>query len=125
MNDNQTAPLPEGVRLPRFSRYPRQQIDHWLNAQESSHLTVSAFCRQQNLNAKAFYRWRSERNKTPADVSAACVSDDLFQEIVSGSHSPAHWMAEVVLSSGQTWRFGAQANPQWIAQLMGLLNKPC
>jgi hypothetical protein len=121
---NQTDAVSSPTRR-KWLRTSPQEIKQWLIAQESSKLTVAAFCERENLDVKAFYRWRSERNSADTPSQSSSISDALFQEVSLGSDLSASWLAEVALPSGQTWRFSTQAQPQWIAQLLNALTKSC
>lgn len=91
----------------------KQQWLDFLSEQKQSGLTVAAFCRDKNINAKNFYnhslKARRASSKTPPFVKAQLSPD---RPVATG----------ITLQHGKTQiNLPASVSPQWLAQLLATL----
>lgn len=84
----------------------RQGDAYWRKAiarQESSGLSVLAFCRRERINAGTLYGWRSrlrtEPRKAPRELGAAEPSDG-FIDLGAFRESDASWEIRLELGGG-------------------------
>lgn len=98
-------------------RFSAEERANYIELYRQSGLTQRAFAKQQGLNLGTFHQWL---HRTKADPRERAVG---FKEIVLPGAS-AGWSVEVVLGQ-EVIRLGACASPEFIAQLVKSLRRPC
>lgn len=104
----------------RRKRYTAAQRDDYLTRFGRDGVSAAEFCAEHNINVSTLYQWIRRAKPTRSD------SSPLFQE-VSLSVPPllSVWMAEIVVGQEFLLRLGAQASPEFIAQVIHQLRRPC
>src|SRR5690554_1149671 len=93
------------------TRLSKQQWKTLLDQQGDSGLSVAAFCRDNNLNAKNFYNQRSNKARRVASQSQPFVRAQLKPQFRD--------VGEITLSVGKSQlHIPAGVSPQWLADLM-------
>lgn len=93
------------------ARLSKQQWQTLLDQQEDSGLSVAAFCRDNNLNAKNFYNQRSNRARRASGQAQPFVRAQLKPQFRD--------VGEITLSVGKSQlHIPAGVSPQWLADLM-------
>lgn len=96
------------------ARLNKQQWQVLLAEQEQSGLTVAAFCRDKNLNAKNFYNHRSNKLRKNTEGAPTFVR----AQLQSNSRNDS----ELILNYGKVQlRLSTSSSPQWLAELMASL----
>lgn len=104
----------------RRRRYTRAQRQEFLALYRRSGLSASAFVRQHDIKPSTLYQW-AHRVKPAARPSAP-----LFKEVLlSAPPLLALWAAEIAVGNELTLRLGSQASPEFIAQVIHQLRRPC
>jgi hypothetical protein len=86
-----------------------------LEAWEQSDLTQEAYCTQNGLSTKSFYRWRHAKRKK----QLAATKSSLTLVPVSVSPSPASHGSVIRLHSPGGWRIELPAgNVPWLADVL-------
>jgi transposase-like protein len=109
----------------------RQTLADW----QQSGLSVTAFCRQHQLQPQSFFRWRKllelrdqpDASPCQASIDAAAASP-LFVPVQLRPAVPAAASAtfEVVLRTGRLLRLAPGFDPTCLRQLLALLEEtPC
>lgn len=93
----------------------KQQWRELLNEQQHSGLSIAAFCRDNNINAKNFYnhshKAKKASQKLPSFVKAQIRSDH-----------PMNAASDITLRYGKAEiHLPVNVSPQWLAQVLSLL----
>lgn len=103
-------------------RYTPEQIQGLLQAQPSSGLSATQYCKAQGIHPSLFYAWR-KRPRTdsgPAPGKAPVFAGFSLQGLLGQG-----WIAELALANGTVLRIDAAADPLWIGRLVTQLAGPC
>ena len=89
-----------------------------------SGLSASVFVREHDLNLSTLYQWM--HRVKPAARPSVGRSVPIFKEVLlSASPLIPIWAAEIAVGNELTLRLGSQASPEFIAQVIHQLRRPC
>ena len=99
-----------------MSQRTRRSQAEWqalIEQQKQSGLSAAAFCREQGVLAKSFYRWRS---RLQVD------RDSAFVRVVPQSHVQHTPTGRILLEHGASRVMLEVCDPQWLAELLKALS---
>ena len=105
----------------RRRRYTLAQRQEFLALyRRRSGLSASEFCDEHDIKLSTLYQWVHRVKPAPRP------SVPLFQEVLLSAPPviPA-WVAEIAVGNELTLRLGSQASPEFIAQVIHQLRRPC
>jgi|GEM_PF-3541712 len=100
-------------------RYTAEQRDEFVRLYRQCDLTQADFARQQNLRLCTLSRWIHQRAKQAAR-SPGMVFEGV--ELPTRLLAPA---VEIIVGADISLRLGAQSSPEFIAQVIRQLRRPC
>lgn len=84
-----------------------------IEQQEQSGLSAAAFCREQGVLAKSFYRWRSRLQED---------TDSAFVRVVPQTGIQHSLTSRILLEHGSSRVMLEACDPHWIAELLKALS---
>ena len=104
----------------RRRRYTLAQRQEFLALYRRSGLSASVFVREHDLKVSTLYQWLHRVKPAPR------TSVPRFQEVLLSAPPliPA-WAAEIAVGHELTLRLGSQFSPEFIAQVIQELRRPC
>ncbi len=102
----------------------QQKHQHWsaiFSQQESSGLTISQFCRENELNTSTFYAWRKKLAKHSDDKLPTERKQQLVPLMVSEPSFTTEPSLTITTPSGYQLKFNDRLSPANLADFLNVL----
>ena len=86
--------------IPCRTRHSREQWQHWIDEQQTSGLSVTAFCEQKGISQKRLRHWKRRLRQRTSPIKAESAHRDDWIELPLASIDPRGWDIELDLGQG-------------------------
>lgn len=104
----------------RRRRYSLAQRQEFVTLYHQGQLSLSEFARRHDLKLSTLHQWIHHKKVLRSRARP------IFKEVLlSAPALTASWAVELTVGTDLTLRLGAQTHPEFIAQLVQHLRRPC